>query len=471
MQQAPTGERRHSIEIYPLLILIAPASFNEVFIRDLWFKSRHMKFSIKLLLSLVVVTPVVIASYHLWGDQKRLVIASDRFEIFATNDQQGGGLSQSSIVGLNRGVELDCVLNKSDYPWPWCGLSVHFDPNPARGLDLSEYHTLELEIDYYAPPKDDKSLRIYFRNYNPNYSDTEDDYTHKYNGVTLQADSGKIAIPLRNFQVMTWWLVDNKIPIEHAAPEFTNVNKFELATGSNSALGSHLIKIHNVTLVGRYVSGETLFLFMLVLWIVGAMVALVWELGNYKTDIDRAKRRANYLASVNKKLENENIKFAELAHQDELTGIRNRHAVRSWLETLQTEPTSSPIGVMFIDIDHFKAVNDTYGHAAGDDVLREFAMILTDYFTPNDKVVRWGGEEFVVFCPKKERDEITKMAEQIRHCIHTHLWIHGDDMSCSIGVAIGDSRNVYDIINQADQMLYLAKQSGRNCVKAVDNSS
>ncbi|MGF1771102.1 GGDEF domain-containing protein [Vibrio wakamikoensis] len=429
-----------------------------------------MKFSVKLLLSLILVTLVVISSYRLWGDQKRLVVSSDKFGFFATNDQFQGGASLSSLKKMDQGVQLDCRLKTSDYAWPYCGVSVHFYSDPQLGLDLSDYHTLELDIDYDIPPNDDRSLRIYFRNYNPIYSNTQDEYTHKYNGVTLQADAGKIIIPMRNFQVMTWWVVDNKIPIAHAAPEFTNINKFELATGSNSALGEHSIKIHSITLVGRYMSGETLFLLMLVVWVIVAVFALLWELRNYQLDMEREKRRASYLSQVNQRLESENIKFSELAHRDELTGIRNRHAVRAWLERQQLQIQASSIGVLFIDIDHFKRINDTYGHGIGDDVLREFAMVLSDLVGSKDKVVRWGGEEFVVFCQQKSQRELVKMAEQIRHYVHAHLWVHGDEMSCSIGVALGQNHQVYETINFADDMLYEAKRQGRNCVRAINIS-
>lgn len=429
-----------------------------------------MKFSVKLLLSLILVTLVVISSYQLWGDQKRLVVSSDKFGFFATNDQFQGGESLSTLKKMDQGVQLDCTLKTSDYAWPYCGVSVHFYSDPQIGLDLSDYHTLELDIDYDIPPNDDRSLRVYFRNYNPIYSNTEDEYTHKYNGVTLQADAGKIIIPMRNFQVMTWWVVDNKIPIAHAAPEFTNINKFELATGSNSALGEHSIKIHSITLVGRYISGETLFLLILVVWVIVAVFALLWELRNYQLDIEREKRRACYLSQVNQRLESENIKFSELAHRDELTGIRNRHAVRAWLERQQLQIQASSIGVLFIDIDHFKRINDTYGHGVGDDVLREFAMVLSDLVGSKDKVVRWGGEEFVVFCQQKSQNELVKMAEQIRHYVHAHLWVHGDEMSCSIGVALGQNHQVYETINFADDMLYEAKRQGRNCIRAINIS-
>jgi diguanylate cyclase (GGDEF)-like protein len=132
---------------------------------------------------------------------------------------------------------------------------------------------------------------------------------------------------------------------------------------------------------------------------------------------------------------------------------------------------AAPIGVLFIDIDHFKRINDTYGHGVGDDVLREFAMVLSEVVDSKNKVVRWGGEEFVVFCQHMSHRELVKLAEHVRHYVHAHLWVHGDEMSCSIGVALGGNQQIYDTINFADDMLYEAKQKGRNCVRAIDISS
>ncbi|MCW8344722.1 GGDEF domain-containing protein [Vibrio sp. ZSDZ65] len=391
---------------------------------------------------------------------------SKQFQRFATNDQQDGGQSQSTLTASNNQTQLNCELKSSDYPWPYCGLSIHLSGDASKGKDLSAYHTLEIELDYPQPLNAEKSLRLYFRNYNPAYSNLEDEYTHKYNGITLNHDSERLSIPIKNFQVMTWWLVDNKIPIEFASPEYRNVTKFELATGSNSALGDHQITIKNITLIGRYIEGEALFLILLVIWVIAAISLIMWEFRKHQRDIDRSQRRTAHLARLNQRLVSENIMFAELAHKDALTGIRNRHAVRGWLDSHQKSTSSSVMSILFIDIDNFKPINDTYGHSVGDDVLREFAVIVSEFITDPDIVVRWGGEEFVIFCISKNRAHATQEAEKIRQKVSSHLWVHGDPLTCSIGVSEVYADNVYGAITQADNHLYHAKQAGRNCVVA-----
>ncbi|MGF1748038.1 diguanylate cyclase [Vibrio cionasavignyae] len=423
-----------------------------------------MKFPYRLLLLLVFVTVAFVQFYHLWGEQKRLVLTTNKFELFATNDQQDGGQSQSILTTSNNQTRLNCELKSSDYPWPYCGLSIHLSADASKGIDLSSYHTLEIELDYSLPADVDKTLRLYFRNYNPAYSNLEDEYTHKYNGITLNHESGLLSIPIKNFQVMTWWLVDNKIPIKFASPEYSNITKFELATGSGSMLGEHQIVIKNITLIGRYIEGESLFLMLLAGWVMAAISLIAWEFRKHRRDIERSHRRTAHLARLNQRLTSENIMFAELAHKDALTGIRNRHAVREWLENQQRNCSKGVMSLLFIDIDYFKSINDSYGHSVGDDVLREFAVILSDVVSEQDIVVRWGGEEFVIFCLDKNCEMAAREAEKIRQKVSSHLWIHGDSLTCSIGVSEVCADNVYGAITQADNRLYRAKQAGRNCV-------
>ncbi|MCL9774849.1 sensor domain-containing diguanylate cyclase [Vibrio methylphosphonaticus] len=425
-----------------------------------------MKFPYQCLLLMVVVTVAVVQSFQLWGDQKRLVLTSEQFKRFATNDQQDGGQSLSTLTANKNQVQLSCELKSSDYPWPYCGLSIHLTDDASKGKDLSAYHTLEIELDYPQPLDAEKSLRLYLRNYNPAYSNLEDEYTHKYNGITLNYDNQRLSIPIKNFQVMTWWLVDNKIPLEFASPEYSNVTKFELATGSNSALGDHQITIKNITLIGRYIEGEGLFLMLLVIWVIAATSLIMWEFRKHHRDIERSQQRTAHLARLNQRLVSENIRFAELAHKDALTGIRNRHAVREWLDSYQESTSTHVMSILFIDIDYFKSINDTYGHSVGDDVLREFAVILSEFMTEPDIVVRWGGEEFVIFCIDKNRSLAEQEAEKIRQKVSSHLWVHGDPLTCSIGVSDVYDGNVYAAITQADNYLYRAKQAGRNCVVA-----
>ena len=119
---------------------------------------------------------------------------------------------------------------------------------------------------------------------------------------------------------------------------------------------------------------------------------------------------------------------------------------------------------LFIDIDHFKNVNDKYGHQVGDDILREFVLVISTHIRSNDCLVRWGGEEFIVFFPETNSLQAKNRAETLRNIIATHEWCHKKSLTCSIGVAqMGDER-ITEMIARADEALYKAKGSGRNKV-------
>ena len=119
---------------------------------------------------------------------------------------------------------------------------------------------------------------------------------------------------------------------------------------------------------------------------------------------------------------------------------------------------------LFIDIDHFKNVNDEYGHQIGDDILREFVLVISTNIRNNDFLVRWGGEEFIVFFPETNSQQAMNRAETLRSTIAAHKWSHNKPLTCSIGVAQMGQERITEMIARADEALYKAKGSGRNKV-------
>jgi diguanylate cyclase (GGDEF)-like protein len=166
-------------------------------------------------------------------------------------------------------------------------------------------------------------------------------------------------------------------------------------------------------------------------------------------------------------------KLSQLATTDTLTGLANRgHA----LEALQTMLTRAqrlgrPMGVMLLDVDHFKQVNDTYGHPAGDQVLRDIAHILQANVRAYDLAARFGGEEFLVLCEGADLPATADMAERIRTAVASHVCRLADGQTLhttvSVGVyaGAGPHATAMQLIEWADQALYRAKQAGRNRVE------
>ncbi|KAA5598183.1 PleD family two-component system response regulator [Blastochloris sulfoviridis] len=165
----------------------------------------------------------------------------------------------------------------------------------------------------------------------------------------------------------------------------------------------------------------------------------------------------------------------ELAISDALTGLHNRHYLGSHLGAVieQAAARGKPVSLLLIDIDHFKSVNDTWGHDAGDDVLREFALRLKRCIRGIDLACRYGGEEFVVVMPETDLGAAEAVAERIRRQIAAdpfaiHKGTRHLDVTISIGLAsrMGPSDGAEAILKRADEALYRAKRGGRNRVEA-----
>lgn len=179
------------------------------------------------------------------------------------------------------------------------------------------------------------------------------------------------------------------------------------------------------------------------------------------------------LADANTQLEEANRRLGELATTDVLTGLWNR---RRFMEMLEHEcqrvhRTGGDLALAMLDLDHFKSVNDTFGHAAGDRVLVEVAAVMREAARATDGVARYGGEEFLILMPDTTVEEAVVGAERIRQRIADHpIPFSGRTLqvTVSIGVgalAAGQTVSSDALLKLADEALYAAKQGGRNCTR------
>lgn len=167
----------------------------------------------------------------------------------------------------------------------------------------------------------------------------------------------------------------------------------------------------------------------------------------------------------------------QMATTDKVTGLYNRHYMTSHLETqLQaSREKDKEISLMMLDIDHFKKVNDTYGHAIGDKVLAEFSQRIVQNIRGVDLAARYGGEEFVVIMPETSEEWALMVAERLRKCMEEELFLEGDakhqaiPVTVSIGVVTSKSEEytTEKLLALADKALYEAKNGGRNRVKVA----
>jgi len=169
--------------------------------------------------------------------------------------------------------------------------------------------------------------------------------------------------------------------------------------------------------------------------------------------------------SERKIMEDEILK---LSVTDKLTQSYNRLKLDETMdEQLKlSKITAVPFSILILDIDHFKHVNDTYGHQVGDQVLVELVSILKNHVRNEDVVGRWGGEEFLIILPNTDLEGGARLAEKLRNAVSANQFTRAGKVTSSIGVAAyqGDSAQE-SIVSRADAALYLAKENGRNRVE------
>lgn len=203
------------------------------------------------------------------------------------------------------------------------------------------------------------------------------------------------------------------------------------------------------------------------------LLALLLLLGFYSLYLIRLNRRIRLvntrLQRAERELLEKNRQLEQVSVTDKLTGIYNRHHLDEVLaqQLALASRHQRPLSVVLFDLDHFKVVNDTYGHQVGDKVLQAFAGLVRQLTRSSDVFGRWGGEEFLLVCPETSLQEATAVAEKIRVALEHLPFETGLQQHLSAGVmALAPGMTLDQLLSGVDQQLYLAKAQGRNRVVA-----
>ncbi|EMJ94139.1 sensor domain-containing diguanylate cyclase [Leptospira alstonii] len=203
---------------------------------------------------------------------------------------------------------------------------------------------------------------------------------------------------------------------------------------------------------------------------------LIYVTGKDITELVESNRKISQLAA---ELKEANGKLFEQASTDPLTKLKNRRAFNEELSLLihLSQKQTNPLSLLMIDVDHFKAYNDKFGHPAGDKVLIELAHLLTKTLRKDDVTARYGGEEFIVALPNTSEQEAVEIAERLVNVIEKFQW-EKRSVTISVGITTSDLNHLgptatnldhsMNIIEDADQALYHSKINGRN--RAVHSS-
>lgn len=168
--------------------------------------------------------------------------------------------------------------------------------------------------------------------------------------------------------------------------------------------------------------------------------------------------------------------YLEAAHVDPLTGVANRRAFMETAESLlrRCQMEDAPLSIVLFDLDHFKAINDTFGHSCGDRVLQKFAVMARDLLRATDYIARPGGEEFALLLPGSSRGAAYVVAERIRAAFaEATCDAEGNQIRATVSAGVataGPSSTLDSFIAEADRMLYSAKAEGRNRVKTGERT-
>lgn len=176
------------------------------------------------------------------------------------------------------------------------------------------------------------------------------------------------------------------------------------------------------------------------------------------------------IVKINKELEVAKKQIEKLAITDKLTGLFNRvktdEIIENNIEIYKRYNQDMTLAIL--DLDHFKSVNDTYGHQVGDEVLKDIANILQQNIRKTDHIGRWGGEEFIIIYPKTNKKDGFALAQKIRTSIESYEFVNAGKQTASFGITSLNQNDTFEtMLKRADDALYIAKKNGRNKVEVL----
>lgn len=286
-----------------------------------------------------------------------------------------------------------------------------------------------------------------------------------------------MAVVLIRFIYVEFDPVAFRVPTLYIAVLYGSAVLFVISPWVNLTL--YLFLTLSAIFIMPFVHPEVMGRFYVADLISNGIVAFIFSLLNYCsfaksfTVSKSIEGKNEALISKNEEIRRINKQLKMQSEQDELTQLFNRRKINLLLRELSNKFAQSKddFSLILLDVDHFKNVNDSYGHATGDLVLKQISQILLDHVRDSDSCGRWGGEEFIVVCPGINCREASPLAERLRQLICSAL-SEGPIVTASFGVACySRSGGLTQLLHTADACLYTAKSKGRNHVISDDDQN
>ncbi len=403
----------------------------------------------------IIIKPYIIITNDLPIHQGKIGLRSD------SGHDKNKGQSFGEFIDNNK-FHFKCTIVKSNYRTPYCGLAMATTSSWTKGVDISGYESIIFDIDYYGKSK---TARFYLRNFNPDYSHKKEMSTTKYHIIEFETAllSEPFEVKLSHFKVADWWIARNNIPFALSGNELTNIVIAQLQTGTLTKGGEQTFKINSIKLKKNAISDTLFNILFSSFWLTASFVLLLLKILKKNKEIKNQKVTEN-------KLKQEKETLSKKAQTDELTNTLNRHGADNHFTQLiysYGDNSDSFVSLIFLDIDHFKKINDNAGHTVGDAVLKELSELIRNRIRSTDKLIRWGGEEFILICKKTKNKDAERLAKALRQSIEEHIFCHRLNVTASFGVyteRLIKSTNLISMSDKADIALYEAKNTGRNTV-------
>ena len=422
----------------------------------------------RVLLFLVLVAAT--AAALLWNDvgmERHLSLsARSGLPVETVDDHSSGGKSSSSLRREGDDLVMDCDI-RPGYAWPYCNLVFELG-TPPRGVDLSAYRAVTVEASLDGP-EPVRQLRLFLLNFNPVYSKLGQPESAKVQEFVYDPRARPaLHARLTQFTVSSWWSNEHPVDAEHSGPELDNVVALQVATGGNVQPGHHVLRLRRVDFVGKVIPPATFRLGVIAAWGVFALCAVLSQVLRLRRELAATRHGKAALESLNRQLKEDARHLAQVAKRDALTGVLNRHGLRDELARAaeRGDERFFPVSIVFVDIDHFKRINDEHGHAVGDQVITRIADLICGAIQRDDLCARWGGEEFLLVFPGTRVADARAIAERLRRALHRNDWPAGLRVTGSFGVAQASAGDdLVDGIRRADEAMYAAKSQGRDRVE------
>lgn len=395
---------------------------------------------------------IAVLAYFALPERKERILPdlADGYHLFF--DGQKGGNTTAEWIDESQ-FSFRCIATDSGTEQSYCGLSINIGKSPS-GKDFSKYQRMELKIHYQG---DNGRLRMSTHNFDP--ADTRNDSRETLKGldVSFMAKETDGVIEVHN---VGW-----------GAPKKSTSNVIDIGIDlvPPIAAGTHQIHVEYLDIYGDLLSAETWYLGVALLWLLGNLIFICRHLLTQEMRIRNDTRRLSTLANYSSDLKQESQKYKTLSNTDALTGALNRNGFANELNKDSPDgKLAADTAIVMIDIDHFKRINDTFGHDAGDAVLREVASTIRNNIRGSDKLIRWGGEEFMLFCKETGVPQAQLVAEKVRSSVENMTIVYREStipVTVSLGAAVTKIGEDFDeLFLRSDQALYKAKRLGRNCV-------